>query len=141
MAELYTDTGRDPDAEPVLRRAIELVGSNSSVNYEIVRAHYMLGRVLQREGRTEEAARELALSEELRLKFRAASGGASKERDAPNPKAANEETARNPVSAEDRARQADELLAMFDAVAESIPGEFDSAEDIRQMRAERTDRL
>jgi tetratricopeptide (TPR) repeat protein len=73
------------------------------VNYEIVRAHYMLGRVLQREGRADEATRELAVSEELRLKFRAASGGASKERDATNPKPV-EETPRKTVSAQDRAR-------------------------------------
>jgi methylglyoxal synthase len=37
--------------------------------------------------------------------------------------------------------KADALLAELDAIAESIEGDFDSAEDIRQIRKERTDRL
>jgi len=120
MAELFTDTDRDSEAEPVLHRAIELLGSSSSVNYEIVRAHYMLGRVLQHEGRTEEAARELAVSEELRLKFRAVSGGASKESDAPNPKAAYEETERKPISAQERARAEAFVREISSPIAESF---------------------
>jgi hypothetical protein len=36
---------------------------------------------------------------------------------------------------------ADALLAQFDAVAESIQGESDAAEDLRQIRQERADRL
>lgn len=38
---------------------------------------------------------------------------------------------------QDREAEADALLTELDAVAESIEGEFDSAEDIRQIRAER----
>jgi methylglyoxal synthase len=54
-------------------------------------------------------------------------------------------TAPEPVD-EERQRQklqakADALLAELDAIAESIVGAFDSAEDIRQIRKERTDRL
>jgi hypothetical protein len=46
----------------------------------------------------------------------------------------------------DRARQereamADALLAELDAIANSIEGEFDSAEDIRRIREERANRL
>lgn len=40
-----------------------------------------------------------------------------------------------------REAMADELLAELDAIAESIEGEFDSAEDIRQIREERANRL
>lgn len=42
-----------------------------------------------------------------------------------------------------RAREvmADALLADLDAIAESIEGEFDSAEDIRQIREERASRI
>jgi hypothetical protein len=47
---------------------------------------------------------------------------------------------------EEQARQArlaevDAWLAECDAVAESIEGEFDAAEDLRQIRAERASRL
>ncbi len=40
-----------------------------------------------------------------------------------------------------RQKQADELLAMCDAAAEIWEGEFDSAEDIRQMRRERDEQI
>ena len=40
-----------------------------------------------------------------------------------------------------RAAIADALLQELDAIAESIEGEFDSAEDIRQIREERANRL
>lgn len=47
---------------------------------------------------------------------------------------------------EERARQeqvakAEALLAELDAIADSIKGEFDSAEDLRQIREERANRL
>jgi len=41
----------------------------------------------------------------------------------------------------EREAMADALLQELDAIAESIEGEFDSAEDIRQIREERTNRL
>jgi hypothetical protein len=41
----------------------------------------------------------------------------------------------------EREATADALLQELDAIAESIEGEFDSAEDIRQIRQERADRL
>ena len=41
----------------------------------------------------------------------------------------------------EREAMADALLAELDAIAESIEGEFDSAEDIRQIREERANRL
>lgn len=42
-----------------------------------------------------------------------------------------------------RAREAmaDTLLAELDAIAESIEGQFDSAEDVRQIREERSNRI
>lgn len=42
---------------------------------------------------------------------------------------------------QERVVQADALLAELDAIAESIEGVFDSAEDIRQIREERASRL
>lgn len=41
----------------------------------------------------------------------------------------------------EREAMADALLQALDAIAESIEGEFDSAEDIRQIREERANRL
>jgi hypothetical protein len=41
----------------------------------------------------------------------------------------------------EREAMADALLQELDGIAESIEGEFDSAEDIRQIREERANRL
>ena len=41
----------------------------------------------------------------------------------------------------EREAMADALLQELDTIAESIEGEFDSAEDIRQIREERANRL
>jgi hypothetical protein len=41
----------------------------------------------------------------------------------------------------ERQAKADALLQELDAIAESIEGQFDSAEDIRQIREERANRL
>ena len=41
----------------------------------------------------------------------------------------------------EREAMADALLAELDAIADSIEGAFDSAEDIRQIREERANRL
>jgi hypothetical protein len=41
----------------------------------------------------------------------------------------------------EREAQVDALLAELDAIAESIEGEFDSAQDLRQIREERANRL
>jgi hypothetical protein len=41
----------------------------------------------------------------------------------------------------ERLAQVDAWLAECDAVAQNIEGEFDSAEDIRKIRTERTERL
>ena len=73
-AELFSATARDPEAEPLLRKAIVILGTSSPPKYDSIRAHYMLGRLLQRTNRREEALKELALSEQLRKQLRDASG-------------------------------------------------------------------
>jgi hypothetical protein len=52
------------------------------------------------------------------------------------PGAAEEDTLRR-----QREQEADQLLALLDEVAALSEGEFDSAEEIRRMRAERDDQL
>lgn len=120
MSELYTDDGRDSEAEPLLRKAIDFAGKTSAVNYEIVRAHYMLGRILQRTGREDEGKKELTASEDLRLRLRAESGGASKPGEAPKPKEISEDAGRKPVSPEDRARAEAFVRELASPIAESF---------------------
>lgn len=118
-AELDSASNRDSDAEPLLRKAIALAG-NSPLNYEIVRAHYMLGRILQRAGLTEEAAKELALSEELRLKFRAASGSTPSERTSGPRHDQPPADAPKAVSAEERSKAQSFIRQLTPAVAEAF---------------------
>jgi tetratricopeptide (TPR) repeat protein len=120
LAELYSDSGRDSDAEPCLRQVISLAGTGSTVTNDIVRAHYMLGRILQRLGREEEAKKEIATSEDLRLRLHAASGGASKPENGPDIKLASEETPRKPVSPQERARAEAFVREMSSPIAESF---------------------
>lgn len=54
----------------------------------------------------------------------------------------DEDVALRGESAEaERLRDVEAWLAACDAVAESVPGEFDSAEDLRRIRDERASRL
>ena len=66
LGQLYSESNRDKDAEAALRKAIALTRDVSRGDYQINRAHYVLGRVLLRTGRKEEGQRELEISKELR---------------------------------------------------------------------------
>ena len=65
LGQLYSDSNRDKEAEVTLRKAIQLTTDVSRNDYQINRAHYVLGRVLLRAGHTEDGTKELALSKEL----------------------------------------------------------------------------
>lgn len=121
MAELFASTSRDPQAEPLLRKAISVLGESSPPKYDAIRAHYMLGRLLQRNGQQEEAAKELTLSEQLRKQLRDASGSALKDRTAQGPQQnpPPEEMARA-VTAEDRAQAAAFIRQLSPAMAEAF---------------------
>jgi tetratricopeptide (TPR) repeat protein len=121
MAELFSSMARDPQAEPLLRKAISVLGESSPPKYDAIRAHYMLGRLLQRNGQQEEAAKELTLSEQLRKQLRDASGSALKDRTAQGPQQnpAPEEMARA-VTAEDRAQAAAFIRQLSPAIAEAF---------------------
>src|ERR1035438_7831974 len=84
-AELFSAPARDAQAEPLLRKAISALGTSSPPKYDAIRAHYMLGRLLERTGRREEAGKELVLSEQLRKQLRDASGSTPKDRTAQGP--------------------------------------------------------
>ena len=66
LGQLYSETNRDEQAEAALRKAIELTTDVSRGDYQINRAHYVLGRILLRTGRPEEGQKHLAISKELR---------------------------------------------------------------------------
>lgn len=66
LGQLYADSDRVGQAEETLRKAISLTDDVSRNEYQINRAHYLLGRILLKTGRKDEAQQELQTSEELR---------------------------------------------------------------------------
>ena len=119
-AELFSSTARDAQAEPLLRQAISALGVSSPPKYDSIRAHYMLGRLLQRTGREQEAAKELAISEQLRMQLRAASGSTPKDRTAQAPQPSLPQETAPPVTAEERARAEAFIHQLSPAIAEAF---------------------
>jgi tetratricopeptide (TPR) repeat protein len=66
LGQLYADADRDAEAEAALRKAIALTKDESRNDFQISRAHYVLGRILQHQGKREEGEKELLLSNDLR---------------------------------------------------------------------------
>jgi tetratricopeptide (TPR) repeat protein len=66
LGEFYASQDRPVEAEAAMRKAIALTTDVSRGAYQIHRAHYVLGRVLIQSGRSEEGAKELKISAELR---------------------------------------------------------------------------
>jgi len=66
LGQLYNDTNRVPEAEATLRDAIALTTDVSRSEFQINRAHYVLGRILLQTGRRDEGEKELKISEEIR---------------------------------------------------------------------------
>ncbi len=62
LGQMYFDTDRSAEAEAVLRRAIELTKDESRNNYQVQKAHFLLGRILMQEHREDEAHAEMRLS-------------------------------------------------------------------------------
>jgi tetratricopeptide (TPR) repeat protein len=64
LADTYVATSRPKDAEEILRQALAAAGNQTT--QEIVRAHYLLGRILLAQpGHQDEAKHELALVAEM----------------------------------------------------------------------------
>lgn len=63
LGQLYSDSGRKPEAEAALRKAIAISKTGSA---SIDRAHYVLARILLDTGRREEGLKELEVFEKLR---------------------------------------------------------------------------
>jgi tetratricopeptide (TPR) repeat protein len=69
LAEVYTDTNRLPEAEKELRLAISVASENSANEGQAGRAHYQLGRILEKTGRTQEAAEEMKIVAEIQKRL------------------------------------------------------------------------
>jgi tetratricopeptide (TPR) repeat protein len=62
LGQMYFDTHRLADAETALRKAIRLTRDPSRNRYQIQKAHFLLGRVLMMEHRSEDAHAEMEIA-------------------------------------------------------------------------------
>ncbi|HXG83016.1 MAG TPA: tetratricopeptide repeat protein [Pyrinomonadaceae bacterium] len=69
LGQSQMETGDLKTAEKTLRRAIELSVNTSKNGFESRRTHYMLGRLLVKDGRREEGEAELVKARELQTKL------------------------------------------------------------------------
>src|SRR5205814_9508795 len=69
VGQIYSDANRDDEAETTLRKALGVSSSSSQNDYLIGRAHYVLGRVLLKAGKSDEGKRELEASQVIRDKM------------------------------------------------------------------------
>ena len=69
LAEVYTNTGRPPEAEKTLRGAISIAADNPESEGQAGRAHYLLGRILETTGRAQEAAQEMKLVTDIQKRL------------------------------------------------------------------------
>jgi tetratricopeptide (TPR) repeat protein len=65
MGQLYTDEGKDAQAEDAFRKQIALTLVPAKHDYEVQRAHFQLGRLLEKNGNAEEGRKELEISRDL----------------------------------------------------------------------------
>ena len=66
LGQIYSDAGRDQEAEAAMRKAIAQSQNATPNDYLINRAHYVLGRLLLKKGDREEGQKELEISKDLR---------------------------------------------------------------------------
>lgn len=66
LGEAYDAAGQDADAEVAMRKAIDLTKDVSRNMYQVNRAHYVLGRLLVRQGKRAEGEKELKTSAQMR---------------------------------------------------------------------------
>jgi tetratricopeptide (TPR) repeat protein len=69
LAEVYNATNRSPQAEEELRKAISLAANNPENLGQASRAHYLLGRILEKTGRAPEAQQEMRTVAEIQKRL------------------------------------------------------------------------
>jgi tetratricopeptide (TPR) repeat protein len=75
LAQIYNETGRTTEAEAALRKSIALTSDVARNNYQVQRAHYLLGRILMQSGRRDEAKLEIKTADQLLKESTAATQG------------------------------------------------------------------
>jgi tetratricopeptide (TPR) repeat protein len=65
LGQLYIEMDETAKAEGALSRSIEMTRDSSRNNYQVQRAHYLLARVLMKQGKVGEAKKQIELSNEL----------------------------------------------------------------------------
>lgn len=65
LGQLYTETGKVAEAETAFRKQIALTLVPAKNDYEVQRAHFQLGRLLEKSGNAAEGAKELEISRDL----------------------------------------------------------------------------
>ena len=71
LSQLYAETARGSQAEKLLRAMTASSRPGKELNFTLVRAHYMLGRLLEQRGAIDEGKREIVVAEKLRAELRA----------------------------------------------------------------------
>jgi cytochrome c-type biogenesis protein CcmH/NrfG len=80
LARLYSETNRQKQAKDVLQALTAPAKGDKTVDFTVIRAHYMLGRLLQQEGQFQEGTNEIAIAERLRRQLRTSATEAYAER-------------------------------------------------------------
>jgi tetratricopeptide (TPR) repeat protein len=70
LGQVYSETGQTQQGEDVLRRLIASWDKSLPGDSRLVRAHYMLGRMLRDSGKTEDGNAEIKSAEQLRKQLR-----------------------------------------------------------------------
>jgi len=116
LAEVYTDTNRFSEAEKTLRRAILLAADNSENQGQASRAHYLLGRTLEKTGRQKEAAAEMKVVAEIQKRLGPSSMQTA---DARTTKEAQDKPQQDGVSADKLAQLAQFVNGLRPAIADA----------------------
>lgn len=75
LAQIYNESGRATEAEAALRKSIALTSDVARNNYQVQRAHYLLGRLLMQSGHQDEAKLEIKTADQLLKESTAATQG------------------------------------------------------------------
>lgn len=115
LAEVYTDTNRLPEAEKELRLAISVASENSANDGQASRAHYQLGRILEKTGRPQEAEQEMKIVAEIQKRLGPSS---MQTEDAKKTREAQDDPRQEGVSPEELAQLAQFIDRLKPAVAD-----------------------
>jgi tetratricopeptide (TPR) repeat protein len=128
LGQIYSDAGKDQEAEAMLRKAISLSANSNPNDYLIGRAHYVLGRLLLKAGKREEGEKELLASQTIRDRMnRPSSASDSKSKSDPELAALSETSAvTRPNTAEMPAAMREQVQAYIDQLKPAIADSYNN---------------